>query len=409
MFRRFIIIIALWSVCGTPSSLLGAAAVLLNNYSANCPIIDVDHFAFDPGLPGQEKPYLRVLGGAVGGMLSPILVVTNNSSVIPFKEPGYFDAGVGTIAGLNDGNQAEFEIQIVNSVAWPGRTLQIGKWTQPTGSWPGNSEALPALQIPIPILWAACADCQIVPTVVTLCRGKGRIEMIPPWPYGEPFSPFTQPWPPPGPATVHAVPDPGFRFARWVGGNPNPNICCGLSVFWQEDTQDWLDFVLQGVPVILIATFEPSWNLRINCPFGGWVTNNPPGSEFAPGTEVKLSATAKPNFEFTHWTGDATGTNRSILVAMTTNLVVSANFRATLTPQLIVQASGSGDGIASNGFNFTLLGKLGHHYSLESSADLTNWALSSDMTATNSVNAVQDASFPAASQRFYRVRDNTGE
>lgn len=89
---------------------------------------------------------------------------------------------------------------------------------------------------------------------------------------------------------------------------------------------------------------------------------------------------------------------------MTNNLTVTANFRAILTPHVIVQPPPSGDGIASNRFHFTLLGEVGQHYSVEFSPDLQNWSLATEITATNSVNRLDEIGFSTNARGFYRAK-----
>ena len=393
-------------------NLLGDAAVRLNNYTANWPIVNGVQFAFDAEW-GMGKPYVEVFGGPLGGWLAPIIPANTNSSAIPFKEPGFFDAGIGMVPNVVAGGPAEFEIKIFNFGWYPeafGDGMSLVRWTQLTGSWPltDHSLAPPPLQIPGGFAWVLCEECRFTAVVVALVHGQGKIEIFPPPPDGENLQPFATPWPPPGPVSLHAIPEPGNRFVHWMGTMRDPNAFLGMMPRQEriaiDSPEPWLDFELKIEPAILIANFEPSWHLGVSAPFGGCVTNCPGGYDFPPDTEVQLTATAKPHFAFTHWTGDVTGTNRSIQVAMTTNLTVTAHFRAVLTPQLIVQPPASGDGIAANRFHFTLLGEVGRHYLVEFSPDLQNWSLATEITATNSVNPLDEIGFSRNARGFYRAK-----
>lgn len=59
----------------------------------------------------------------------------------------------------------------------------------------------------------------------------------------------------------------------------------------------------------------------------GTVTVSPSGTSFPAGTVVTLTATPAAGSTWLGWSGDATGTNRTVTVTMTKDMTVSANFK----------------------------------------------------------------------------------
>lgn len=58
----------------------------------------------------------------------------------------------------------------------------------------------------------------------------------------------------------------------------------------------------------------------------GTITLSPAGGSYDSGTVVTLTASANPDYTFSNWSGDATGTAISTTVTMSANLSVAANF-----------------------------------------------------------------------------------
>lgn len=209
--------------------------------------------------------------------------------------------------------------------------------------------------------------------------------------------------------SLHAIPDSGYRFVNWNATICDPDISPGIAHFnylYLYSTNEWLDFEFKWGASEILATFEPGWRLQVNVPFGGWVTNNPPGLDYASDAHVTLTAAAKPNFVFSGWTGDFTGTNPVATVKMTTNLTITANFQPTSTPQLVLQPSDAGNAASSNRFGFALLGTPGGSYSIESSPDLTHWSVFAHLTATNAIIPFTDALSKNGGAKYYRAHLN---
>lgn len=377
-FQRLIWeVLLLLSIICIPSQSLGDVRVALNNYDADCPIIDQNQLA-------AEGAYIEALIQLNGSPFMPLVFDTNGNSRISMKEPGYFDAGVVSIEdllrSLGGGSVANFQVR-----AWDGgptyqsaNLLKSAIWTQPLNiPAEGTNEPEPLkLNIPYEWIWIVCWDCE---QVYAAARGHGKVEidMPPPGPPEFPGLPDTH-W---GVVTLRAVADPGYYFVNWKGNGwdfqgHSETYYANSSTFWFNYSKGAAQF---------LATFAPACHLHVNVPFGGWVTNNPPGIDYAPGTQVTLTATAKPNFKFSGWTGDITGTNPVAMVTLNSNLTVTANFQTLVTPLLVLPPASSGGGMSTNGFGFLLLGELGGKYTVESSHDLRDWRPFTHIIATNSI------------------------
>jgi plastocyanin len=73
------------------------------------------------------------------------------------------------------------------------------------------------------------------------------------------------------------------------------------------------------------------YNLTVNVsPLNsGSVTLDPPGGTYAEGTDVTATANPYNGYEFDNWSGDASGTSRSISVTMNSNKSITAHFIST--------------------------------------------------------------------------------
>jgi hypothetical protein len=132
--------------------------------------------------------------------------------------------------------------------------------------------------------------------------------------------------------TVTATPEPGFEFVGWVGAVESPDS----SVMFQLNEDAELTAVFQeivheeGVELFALTAFvEPSG--------AGSIVREPALFDYEDGQEVTLQAFAGEGFVFTEWSGDLPeGVDPSdpvLVVAMSDNLDVRANFAAGLTLQ----------------------------------------------------------------------------
>jgi len=75
-----------------------------------------------------------------------------------------------------------------------------------------------------------------------------------------------------------------------------------------------------------------SLDIDISPSGGGYVVLNPPLGPYPLGTMVTLLARPYPGFEFSHWSGDRSGTTEYTTVNMSDDKYVTANFTSTAPP-----------------------------------------------------------------------------
>jgi len=98
-------------------------------------------------------------------------------------------------------------------------------------------------------------------------------------------------------------------------------------------------FTVVVTNVLGAVTSSPA-ALTVNCTVvanatnGGAVTKSPDQTSYAPGSTVTLTA-SHPTFAFTGWTGSVSATTNPLVVVVTTNLNLTANFQSPV-PDLIV-------------------------------------------------------------------------
>ena len=117
-----------------------------------------------------------------------------------------------------------------------------------------------------------------------------------------------------------ATPDDGFEFTSWSGdatGTNNP-----LTVTMNDDKNITANFTALVVGFTLNVTAQD-----------GSVNKNPDNLIYNDGDSVELTATPDNGFEFTSWSGDATGTNNPLTVLMDSDKDITANFTSTQLPQ----------------------------------------------------------------------------
>jgi hypothetical protein len=114
------------------------------------------------------------------------------------------------------------------------------------------------------------------------------------------------------PVTLTAVPAGGYEFSGWSGdltGNVNPAV---INVTRNQ---------------AITANFSQAlYSLQVTTEGQGTVAIDPPGSQFAAGTEVTLTATAALGHTFLGWSGDVQGSANPYLLTMNGNKAVKAVF-----------------------------------------------------------------------------------
>ncbi len=105
----------------------------------------------------------------------------------------------------------------------------------------------------------------------------------------------------------------GYHFAGWTGDATGMTNPIELTV-----TKN----------MVIIANFAQTFTVTTsaNPPAGGSVTLDPAGGNYAPGTQVTISATANSGYTFTGWSGDAGGTSSSQVITVNGNMNIIANF-----------------------------------------------------------------------------------
>ena len=145
---------------------MGDAMIRLNNKDAQMPIF-LRHVG-TLATPADQI-YIQVLAGPVGGTLTAVMPIGATTSVIELSEPGYFDAGVGIIPGISDGQVVDCRIQVWQPLpGWTGPSVfesanSVGSanWTQRSGIWDpksGLAAAGPVLALPRAVLVGAVPE-----------------------------------------------------------------------------------------------------------------------------------------------------------------------------------------------------------------------------------------------------------
>jgi hypothetical protein len=109
-------------------SVMADATIGIENYTANTPI-----FELTAGTAPTTDVFCQLLGN--GSVVSSFTVAK--------ADAGFFDNGVGVVAGAADNSMVNFEFRAWTVGTWPptdGLWAQ-GSWSQATGSW--NPAAVP--------------------------------------------------------------------------------------------------------------------------------------------------------------------------------------------------------------------------------------------------------------------------
>jgi hypothetical protein len=138
--------------------------------------------------------------------------------------------------------------------------------------------------------------------------------------------------------TLTAMPASGYSFSNWGGdtsGSQNP-----INITMNSNKSITAYFVETGVTYYaLTTTVSPSG--------GGSVS--PAGGTYAAGSQVTLTATPASGYSFSHWGGDASGSQNPITITMNSNKSITAYFEETGVTYytLTTGVSPSGGGSAS--------------------------------------------------------------
>ncbi len=190
-----------------------------------------------------------------------------------------------------------------------------------------------------------------------------------------------------------ANPESEWEFAGWSGdasGTTNP-----LTVTMNSSKNIKASF-----------TAIPKYALNVAIDGNGTVTKNPNNSTYLRGTDVTLTANPAEGWQFSGWSGDASGTGASATVNMNSEKNVTATFTALPTYELTTGVNVPGSGSVSKSPDWVSYYQ-GKSVSLTASA-ATGWRFGSwsgDATgSSNPVSVTMDASKSVTAnfiQQFY--------
>ncbi|MBC7398307.1 MAG: DUF3494 domain-containing protein [Mucilaginibacter sp.] len=130
--------------------------------------------------------------------------------------------------------------------------------------------------------------------------------------------------------TVTAMPNAGYTFVNWTDGATTAS------------TSPAYTFPLSSNRTLVANFLLNTYTLTVNAnALMGSVTKNPNLAVYNSGANVQLTATAKPGFIFSSWSGDATGSVNPLTVNMNSNKNITANFTAVVALGPILPGLGS--------------------------------------------------------------------
>ena len=114
--------------------------------------------------------------------------------------------------------------------------------------------------------------------------------------------------------SVTAIPDSDFRFSGWTGDIPEGH---------EEDNP--LTITMDGDKSIE-ANFVRQYTLTTVAGTGGTTDPSPGSYTYDSGTQVTVTATANTGYQFSSWSGDASGMTNPITITMDEDKSITANF-----------------------------------------------------------------------------------
>jgi uncharacterized repeat protein (TIGR02543 family) len=130
--------------------------------------------------------------------------------------------------------------------------------------------------------------------------------------------------------TLTANPASGYTFDHWSGGasGTSPTI----TITMDSNKSVTANFKVTTQMYTLTIDTSPS----------GAGSVSPAGGDFEQDAEIVIVETPAAGYEFSHWSGDASGTDRSIILIMDKNRSVVANFDREYVWMTPVDATASG-------------------------------------------------------------------
>jgi hypothetical protein len=102
------------------------------------------------------------------------------------------------------------------------------------------------------------------------------------------------------------------------------------------------------------ANFRLKPSLTIQATSGGITTPSPGTYYFTTGIRVQVTAIPNSNYTFVNWSGSVSGTQNPLMVTMSANKTIKANFR--LKSSLVIQATSGGTTTPSPGTYYHVAG-----------------------------------------------------
>jgi hypothetical protein len=205
-----------------------------------------------------------------------------------------------------------------------------------------------------------------------------------------------------------ATPDSSSAFSGWSGDTVGTDTTITVTMNSNKN---------------VTATFNPAYTLTITKSGSGTgiVTSNPSGINcgatcsyrFVSGTSVTLTATADSSSIFSGWSGDATGSNTTVMITMNANKNVTVTFNPSYT--LTITKSGSGTGtVSSSPSGIYCGGVCSYQFASGTSITLTATAdagsvfggWSGDVTDTNTTTTVTMSANKSVTATFNVVPSN---
>jgi len=115
---------------------------------------------------------------------------------------------------------------------------------------------------------------------------------------------------------ITAIPDSGYGFSQWTG-----------DVYSSQEDDNPLTLTMYADKSVT-ANFIPQYTLTIAAGSGGTTDPSPGSYDYAPGTQVTVTAVPNNGYQFNGWNGDASGTTNPITVTMDDDKMIAANFTA---------------------------------------------------------------------------------
>jgi uncharacterized repeat protein (TIGR02543 family) len=125
--------------------------------------------------------------------------------------------------------------------------------------------------------------------------------------------------------TLTASPASGYQFSGWSGeinGTMNPATV----------TMD----ANKNITATFAALLPPQYNLTTNVVGSGSLVWDPPGTVYDAGTQITLTATPAPGYQFNGWEGDLAGSTNPATITIDTTKNVTAAFTALPSSSPIV-------------------------------------------------------------------------